>query len=132
MSFSGERGSIYYRKSRTFRGDPGLRIDLDGATAARLTRHQKALEKIGIRARIVSDPKARTKHALELYPEDNGGGGYSALGSCFEVIRSRRKLPPIPGFGPLPGLEDALRQVEVVSAIVESAKKKKTVEVGRI
>ena len=132
MGFSGERGSIYYRKIRTFRGEPGLRIDLDRATAASLARHQKALAKIGIRARIVSDPEARSKHAFELSPEDNTQGHYSALGSYFDVIRNRRKLPAIPGFGPLPGLEDALRQVEVVAAIVESAEKKRSVEVRRI
>ena len=132
MGFSGERGSIYYRKSRSFRGEPGLRIDLDRATAASLARHQKALAKIGIRARILSDPDARTKHALEPYPEDNGKGRYSALGTCFDVIRNGRKLAAIPGFGPLPGLEDALRQVEVVAAIVQSAEKKRPVKVRRI
>ena len=36
------------------------------------------------------------------------------------------------GVGPGPGLEDGRRQVEVVAAIVESAEKKRAVEVRRI
>ena len=69
---------------------------------------------------------------MELYPEDNGKGAYSALGTYFDVIRNGRKLPAIPGFGPLPGMEDGLRQVEVVAAIVESAEKKRSVKVRSI
>ena len=73
-----------------------------------------------------------SRNAFELLPEDNSHTRYHALGTYFEVIRKGRVLPPIPGFGPLPRMTDALRQVEVVSAIVESAEKGRSVKVREI
>ena len=128
LGFSGKAGSLYYRKLPAFRAQAGLRIDLDSATSGSLSPHQKALAGRGIRGRIVSDPKARTPAALEVLPEDNDQN-VDALGHYLETIRHGRKAPRIEGFGPLPGLDDALRQVEVVTAIVDSAEKNRTVKV---
>ncbi len=128
MGFSGQAGSLYYRKTPAFRAQAGLRIDLDGATAGSLSPHQKALGRQGIRGKIVSDPEARTPAALEVLPEDNAQS-VDALGHYLETIRSGRKSPRIEGFGPLPALDDALRQVDVVTAIVDSAHKGRTVKV---
>ena len=127
LGFSGENGSIFYRKTTAFRAHQGLRIDLDNATSSSLSKHQKILSKHGIQAKIVSDPKARTPHALEFYTEENPQT--SALGHYFETLRNGRKSPKIDGFGPLPDLDDALRQVSIVSAIVESAERGRTVKV---
>jgi predicted dehydrogenase len=130
LGFSGKAGSLYYRKLPAFRAQAGLRFDLDGATSGSLAQHQKALGKQGIRGRIVADPKARTQAALEILPEDNPTSG-SPLAHYLETIRNGRKAPRIEGFGPLPGMDDALRQVDVVTAIVDSAAKNRSVKVKR-
>ena len=128
LGFSGKSGSLYYRKLPAFRAQAGLRIDLDHTSAVALVRHQKALARQGVRARVVSDPSARTTAALEVLPEDNPQQG-NALEHYLETIRAGRKAPRIEGFGPLPSLDDAIRQVEIVTAIVDSAEKSRTIKV---
>lgn len=127
LGFSGQKGTVYYRKTSAFRAKPGLRFDLDNATPASLTKHQKALSTRGIRSRVVSDTAARSPHVLEFYAEENTGE--SALAHYFETLRSGRKSPRIEGFGPLPDLQDALQQVDIVTALVKSASAGKTIKI---
>jgi predicted dehydrogenase len=127
LGFSGQKGTVYYRKTSAFRAKPGLRFDLDNATPASLTKHQKVLSSQGIRSRVVSDTTARSPHVLEFFAEENGSD--SALGHYFETLRNGRKSPKIDGFGPLPGLQDALRQVDIVTALVKSANQGKSIKV---
>lgn len=129
LSFSGQRGSLYYRKNSAFRADRGLRLDIDNVSAAELKKHQKALARQDIHGKVVSDPQARTPHVLEFYFEGNTPSRQSGLGHYFTAIRNGWKGPKLEGFGPLPSLKDALRQVEIVSAIVSSAEKGRVVKV---
>ncbi len=129
LGFSAQRGSLYYRKSHAFRAERGLRLDIDNVKTTELARHQKALARQGIRGRVVSDPKARTPNVLEFYLEENTPNRQSGLGHYFTTIRNGWKSPKLEGFGPLPSLKDALRQVEIVSAIVSSAEKGRAVKV---
>ncbi len=119
ISISGDRGALVYRKIPAFRTRRGLRIDTD--SAAGLNRHQKALARMGIRCKVVADPQARSPGLLEFHGEENQSEDEVALGHYFSCIRNNRETPKIEGFGPLPSEEDALRQVQVVSAIVKSA-----------
>jgi len=121
LGFSGAKGSLVYRKHPAFLSERGLRIDLENPTLAELGRHQKVLAKQGIRSKVVSDPDARTPHALEFYAEENPIEWQSGLGHYFATLRNGWKGPKLDGFGPLPGMHDAIRQVEIVDAIVKSA-----------
>lgn len=121
LSFSGSKGGLVYRKHPAFLSQRGLRLDIEKSTTAVLSKHQKALAQQGIRSKIVSDPDARTPHALEFYAEENPIEWQSGLGHYFTTLRNGWSEPKLPGFGPLPGVDDAIRQVEVVDAIVKSA-----------
>lgn len=130
LGFSGEKGGLYYRKHPAFRSERGLRLDLDKVTSAQLGKHQKALNAQGIQGKVISDPKARTPHVLEFYAEHNPIDWQAALGHYFQVIRHDLTAPKLDGFGPLPNLQDALRQVDIVNAIVTSAEKRRSVKVA--
>lgn len=129
LGFSGERGSIVYRKATGFRAQRGLRLDIEGITASELNRHQKALARQDIRGKIVFDPQARSPRAFEFYAEENASGSKHGLGDYFAVLRHGWDGPQLDSFGPLPSLHDALRQVDIVTAIVKSAEKRRTVKV---
>lgn len=128
LSFSGDRGGLVYRKTPAFRALRGLRVDAEDASAAELERHLKALARQGIRGKLVADPQARSPRVLEFYGEENAGEE-PALGHYLACIRNGLKTPRIEGFGPLPSAEDAFRQVQIVSAIVSSAEKRRPVRV---
>ena len=121
LTFSGDRGGITYRKHPAFRSQRGLRLDTSGETRASLERHIKALGRQGIRGKVISDPGARSPLVLEFYGEDNPLDWDSALHHYLTAIAAGKTEPELPGFGPLPGLDDALRQVDIVAAIVKSA-----------
>lgn len=129
LGFSGEKGGLYYRKHPAFRSERGLRLDLDNITPAQLSKHQKALNQQGIQSKLISDPQARTPHVLEFYAEHNPIQPSAALGHYFTTLRNKTNGPNLEGFGPLPDLYDALRQVEIVNAIVQSAEKRRAVKV---
>ena len=129
LSFSGDRGGLVYRKTPAFRARQGLRIDAEGISSTQLERHQKALARQGIRGRVVSDLQARSPRVIEFLGEENADGE-PALGHYLACIRHNRKAPRIEGFGPLPSAEDAFRQVQIVSAIVTSAEKRRPVKVS--
>lgn len=129
LGFSGEKGSLYYRKHPAFRSDRGLRLDLDDAKSSDLIKHQKALNKQGLQGKVISDPKARTPHVLEFYAEHNPIDWQSAVGHYFDVICNNLKEPNLEGFGPLPGMHDALRQVDIVNAIIKSSEKRRVVKI---
>ena len=128
LRFSGHKGGIAYRKHPAFRAERGLRLDIDGVTGAELTRHQKVLASQGIRGKVIADPQARSPRVLEFYAEENLIDREAPLQHYFETLRSGRQDPRLEGFGPLPTMEDAVRQVEIVTAIVSSAEKKRSVK----
>ncbi|MDP6040266.1 MAG: Gfo/Idh/MocA family oxidoreductase [Candidatus Latescibacteria bacterium] len=129
LGFSGEKGSLYYRKHPAFRSERGLRLDIDGITNTELSRHQKALNRQGIQSKVISDPQARTPRVLEFYAENNPIDWESALGHYFATLRTGWDAPQLDGFGPLPDLHDALRQVDIVSSIVKSAERRRAIKV---
>ncbi len=129
LGFSGSRGSLIYRKHPAYGAIRGLRLDLDKATPAGLAKHQRALNRQDIRGKVVSDPQARSPHVLEFLIDENPMGRQSALGHYFHVLRNGLRGPDLEGFGPLPSLQDALHQVAIVTAIVESANRGRAVKV---
>ena len=128
LGFSGKQGTLYYRKHPAFRARQGLRIDIDNVKSTELTKHQEALARQNIKGKVISDPSARTPRVLEFYAEENPTMPEFGLGHYFQVIRNGWKGPELEGFGPLPDLEDAMRQVEIVSAIVTSAQRRRAVK----
>jgi len=130
LTFSGDRGGITYRKHPAFRSQRGLRLDTSGESRASLDRHIRELGKQGIRGKVISDPKARSPLVLEFYGEDNPLDWDSALHHYLQAIAAGQSEPALPRFGPLPGLDDALRQVDIVAAIVKSAQTGKKQKVG--
>ena len=122
LTFSGDRGGIAYRKHPAFRSQRGLRLDTSGESRTSLERHMRKLNNQGIRGKVVSDPKARSPQVMEFYGEDNPLDWDTALHYYLSAIAHGKSDPDLPGFGPLPGMSDALRQVDIVAAIVKSAK----------
>ena len=129
LTFSGERGGIVYRKHPAFASRRGLRLDVDGASQTALTRHLKRLGGQGIHGRVVLDPDGRSPGAIEFRTEENPQDESVALAHYLRTIAEKRNNVAIEGFGPLPGLDDAMRQVEVVAAIIRSAEKGRVVPI---
>ena len=129
LKITGDQGALIYRKIPAYRDRQGLRIDAPGATTADLGRHLRALGRQGIRGKVVADPTSRSPKVLEFFGEENPGDLERPLGHYFSCIRNGREGPPIQGFGPLPSEHDALRQVQIVAAIVTSAERRRAVKI---
>lgn len=121
---AGCTGSIYYNKIPGFGTQAGLRVDVDQSMGRdQLFAHQEMLSRKGLRSKAILDPGSRSPVALEFPAEENR----SDRGDVWEYyLRSmvEGKIDPTDGEGPgRPGtLEDGFRQVQIVCAIIESAR----------
>ena len=139
LSFSGAEGTLTYIKRPTFGEVEGWRANVsDRVSPEELLAHQEALLKQGINVRALMHQPSPTAGALKA-----GGGelkkGLEAFAlpqNHWRVARSfvdavlEDTLTPSSWaeYGPLPSGIDGLKQTQIVSAIVESAKTGKVVD----
>ncbi|MHB0858354.1 MAG: Gfo/Idh/MocA family protein [Anaerolineae bacterium] len=141
MCFSGAQGTLIYNKRGGFGTAPGWRANLsDGVTDVQLRAHQEALSGLGAKVRaLVHQPEpvagslaaggTDLKRALEFHGL-NYGEPMALVGHFVDAIEEGTLEPKRwQGLGPLPEQEAGLRQVRVVSAIIESAAKGQAVQV---
>ena len=138
MCFSGADGTLIYNKRGAFGCEPGWRANVVKTMDVQtLLTHQANLAELGVNVAAKlhrTDPSAGALKAGggELLPAlEYFGLGYSewmALDGLFiDAILEGTSTPARwQKLGPLPGLEDGMRQFQVVDAIVRSA------ETGRV
>ncbi|MHB1294359.1 MAG: Gfo/Idh/MocA family protein [Anaerolineae bacterium] len=142
MCFSGSEGTLIYNKRGGFGTAAGWRANLsDSLTDAQLRTHQEALRGLGSKVgALVHQPEpiagslsaggTELKRALEFHGL-NYGEPMALVGHFVDAIEQGTLEPSSwQGLGPLPEQEAGLRQVRVVSAIIESAEKGEAVQVG--
>ena len=139
ISFSGSEGTLTYIKRPTFGQVESWRANVSGRVGSEeLLLHQDKLLEQGINVRALLHRPSPTAGELKA-----GGGelkrGLEAgaitqdwwrVGRGFIDATLENTLTPSSwdGYGPLPTGIDGLRQTQIVSAIVESAEKGKTVD----
>ena len=142
MAFSGSEGSLNYIKRPTFGEVEGWRANLsESVSAEQLVSHQGKLLAQGVNVRALlhrPNPEAGelkagggvTKAALETF---DLGLDWWRVGRAFVDAIVEDSLTPSSwtGYGPVPSGADGLRQTQVVSAIVESARTGQPVRVQK-
>ncbi|MCE5257429.1 MAG: Gfo/Idh/MocA family oxidoreductase [Chloroflexi bacterium] len=138
MCFSGADGTLIYNKRGAFGCEPGWRANINKAIDAQtLLTHQTRLAELGVNVAAKLHRPSPEAGALkagggELLPAlEFYGLGYSewmALDGLFIDAIQEDTLTPKgwQNLGPLPSLEDGMRQFQVVDAIVRSA------EIGKV
>lgn len=142
MCFSGSEGTLIYNKRGGFGTEPSWRANVAATTTPNdLMRHQDALLALGANVGALFHRPTPTTGALkagggELRPAlEYHGLGYGvrmAMAGYFIDAILEDTLEPAcwQGLGPLPTHVDALKQTQITTAIVESARTGKVVSLS--
>jgi predicted dehydrogenase len=142
LAFSGSEGTLIYNKRGGFGVEDGWRANLTAqVTVAALQQHQDALFERGANVTaLVHRPMPSTgqlaagggQTALALEHRGPSHGGTMALMTPFIDAILEETLEPSSyrGNGPLPTHLDGLRQTQIVTAIVDSARTGEPVALG--
>ncbi|MCL4858039.1 MAG: Gfo/Idh/MocA family oxidoreductase [Caldilineaceae bacterium] len=142
LCFSGSEGTLIYNKRNGFACDEGWRANVRAQLPLdELRRHQDALLARGVNvASLVHRPTPTTgqlsagggQTALALEKRGPRHGGTMALvGPCIDAIIEGTDEPSsYQGNGPLPNHVDGLRQTQIVTAIIDSARTGEPVALG--
>ncbi|MHB9032409.1 MAG: Gfo/Idh/MocA family protein [Anaerolineae bacterium] len=133
MCFSGADGTLIYNKRGAFGCEPGWRANVNKTIDPQtLLMHQSRLAELGVNVAAKLHRPNPTAGALkagggEILPalEYNGlgYGDWMALDGLFidAILEDTYTPRNWQNLGPLPGLEDGMRQTRVVDAILRSA-----------
>ena len=139
---SGAEGSLYYNKLRSFATETGWRANVSKSlTAQQLLAHQDSLLELGVNVGVLLHRPSPTTGALsagdlEMAPalEYRGpcAGTPTDLVPVFvdAILEGTMTPQSARHLGPLPDHVDGLKQVQIVTAIVESAETGKVVGLG--
>lgn len=142
LCFSGSEGTLIYNKRNGFGCDEGWRANVRAQLSLdELRRHQDALLVRGANvASLLHRPTPTTgqlsagggQTALALEKRGPSHGGTIALvGPCIDAIIEGTDEPSsYQGNGPLPNHVDGLRQTQIVTAIIDSARTGEPVALG--